>query len=177
MKTKTFPERVEKLGVSATIYAPKDEAKGFTVAYHVRGKLVRKTRNSHDAAKELAQSVVEQKGNGDLDVLTLNNRDCYMYLRAAEAVKATGRPLDLIAHDYAEAMKLLGNDSLLEAVKFYVANRMVGPAAVTRHATILPGRTATRSWFFRLSLRQQQRPVKFGAANRLLVKPQVWARC
>lgn len=124
MKTNTFPERVEKLGVSATIYAPKHESKGFTVAYHVRGKLVRKVRNSYEDAKELAQSVVEQKSNGELDILTLDNRDCYVYLRAAEAVKATGRPLDLIAHDYAEAMKLLGNDSLIEAVKFYLANRV-----------------------------------------------------
>jgi len=123
MKTKSFPERVEKFGVSATIYASKDEAKGFTVAYHVRGKLVRKVRNSYEDAKQLAQSVVEQKGNGELDILTLGNRDCYVYLRAVEAVKATGRPLDLIAHEYAEAVKLLGNDSLIEAVKFYLANR------------------------------------------------------
>jgi integrase len=123
MKTKTFPERVEKFGVSATIYAPKNESKGFTVAYHVRGKVVRKVRNSYEDAKQLAQSVVEQKGNGELDILRLGNRDCYVYLRAAEAVKATGRPLDLIAHEYAEAVKLLGNDSLIEAVKFYLANR------------------------------------------------------
>jgi hypothetical protein len=31
MKTKTFPERVEKFGVVATIYAPKDKSKGYTV--------------------------------------------------------------------------------------------------------------------------------------------------
>jgi len=123
MKTKTFPERVDKFGVSATIYSPKEEAEGFTVAYHVRGKLVRKVRNSYEDAKQLAQSVVEQKGNGELDILTLGNQDCYVYLREVEAVKPTGRPLDLIAHDYAEAVKLLGNDSLVEVVKFYLANR------------------------------------------------------
>src|SRR5258706_5570455 len=123
MMTNTFPERIEKFGVSATIYAPKNESKGFTVAYHVRGQLVRKVRNNYQDAKALAQSVVEQKGNGELDILTLGNRDCYVYLRAVEAVKATGRPLDLIAHEYADAMKLLGNDSLIEAVKFYLANR------------------------------------------------------
>jgi len=123
MKTKTFPERVERLGSSATIYAPKNKSKGFTVAYHVRGKFLRKVRNSYEAAKELALSVVGQKANGELDILSLSNQDAYVYLRAAEAVKATGRPLDLIAHDYAEAMKLLGNDSLIDAVKFYLANR------------------------------------------------------
>lgn len=61
MKTKKFPERVEKFGVSATIYAPNDEAKGFTVAYHVKGKLVRNARNSHEDAKQLGQSVVKQQ--------------------------------------------------------------------------------------------------------------------
>ena len=50
MKTKTFPERVEKFGVSATIYGPKNESKGFTVAYHVRGKLVRKVKKNRTKA-------------------------------------------------------------------------------------------------------------------------------
>jgi len=90
MKTKAFPEKVEKFGVSATIYAPKNKSKGFTVAYHVRGKLVRKVRNSYEDAKQLAQSVVEQKGNGELDVLTLSSRDCLVYQRAVAAVKPTG---------------------------------------------------------------------------------------
>jgi hypothetical protein len=50
MQTKTFPQRVQKFGVSATIYAPKNKDKGFTVAYHVRGKLVRKVRNDYQTA-------------------------------------------------------------------------------------------------------------------------------
>jgi integrase len=123
MKTRSFPERVEKFGVSATIYAPKNKSKGFTVAYHVRGKLLRKVRNSYEDAKQLAQAVVEQKGSGELDVLTLTSHDCLVYQRADAAVKPTGRPLDLIALEYAEAVKLLGNESLIEAVKFYLANR------------------------------------------------------
>ncbi|MCW5556076.1 MAG: hypothetical protein KIS67_28460 [Verrucomicrobiae bacterium] len=123
MRPKKFPERVEKFGVVATIYKSKKKAKGFTIAYHVRGELVRKTRNSYEDAKQLALSVVEQKGNGELDVLTLTSQDCLLYRRAVAAVKPTGRPLDMAAHDYAEAVKLLGPDSLVEAVRFYLANR------------------------------------------------------
>lgn len=123
MRPKKFPERVEKFGVVATIYKPKKTAKGFTIAYYVRGELERKTRNSYEDAKQLALSVLEQKGNGELDVLTLNSQDCLLYRRAVAAVKPTGRPLDMAAHDYAEAVKLLGPDSLIEAVKFYLANR------------------------------------------------------
>ncbi len=123
MKTTTFPEKVEKLGATATIYAPKDDSKGFTIAYHVRGKLVRKVRNNYEDAKKLALSVVKQKGRGEQDVLTLRDRDCFVYSRAIEAVKPTGRPLDLVAHDYAEAAKLLAGESLLDAVKFFMANR------------------------------------------------------
>lgn len=78
MKTNTFPERVEKFGVSATIDAPKDEAKRFTVAYHVRGKFLRKVRNRYEDAKELALSVVGQKANGELDILSLSNKDAYV---------------------------------------------------------------------------------------------------
>lgn len=123
MKTKLFPERIERFGVVATIYASKNESKGFTVAYHVRGKLVRKVRNSYKDAKELAMSAVEQKGTGELDALTLTNHDCLLYRRAEAVVKPTGRPLDMAALDYAEAAKLLGDDSLIEAVKFYLANK------------------------------------------------------
>ncbi|MBE0541674.1 MAG: site-specific integrase [Verrucomicrobia bacterium] len=123
MKTKRFPERVEKLGVSATIYEPKDKSKGYTVGYHVRGKFVRKVRNSYEDAKKLALSLVERKATGDLDALVLSNQDCLVYRRSVEAVKPTGRPLDLAAHEYAQAVKLLGNDSLVEAVKFYLANQ------------------------------------------------------
>jgi hypothetical protein len=123
MRRSAFPERVEKQGVRATIYEPKDKSKGYTVAYHVRGKLVRKVRNSYEEAKKLALSVVEQKANGELDALTLSSQDCLVYRRAVEALKSTGRPLDLVAHEYVQAGGLLGNDSLVEAVKFYVANR------------------------------------------------------
>lgn len=82
MRTKAFPERVEKYGSVATIYASSDESKGYTIAYHVRGKLVRKVRNSYEAAKALALSAVEQKGTGELDALTLTNHDCLIYQRA-----------------------------------------------------------------------------------------------
>jgi len=68
MNTNVSSERVEKLGVSATIYAPKNESKGFTVAYHVRGELVRKVRTSYEDAKELVPAVVDQKGNSELDI-------------------------------------------------------------------------------------------------------------
>jgi integrase len=67
--------------------------------------------------------VVEQKANGDMDVLTLGDKDRLIYLRAVEAVKPTGRPLDLVAHDYAHAIQLLGDNSLVDVVKFYLANR------------------------------------------------------
>ena len=123
MRTKKFPERVEKQGVCATIYAPKDKSKGYTVGYHVRGKFVRKVRNSYEDAKQLALSVVERKASGELDMLTLSDRDCHVYLRALEAIKPTGRPLDLAIHEYAQATKLLGDESVLEAVKFYLVNR------------------------------------------------------
>lgn len=123
MRKQEFPERVERLGVVATIYAPKDALKGYTVAYYVLGKFVRKVRNSYEDAKKLALSIVEKKAHGRLDDTPLSREQSLVFRRAAETVKPTGRPLDLVAHEYAQAVKLLGEESLVEAVKFYLANR------------------------------------------------------
>ena len=57
---------------------------------------------------------------GELDVLTLTSHDRLSYVRAIEALKATGVPLEMAAMQFAEAHKLLEGGSLLEAVRFYL---------------------------------------------------------
>ena len=61
MRTKAFPERVERFREVATIYASKDESNGFTVAYHASGTFYTLyLATSHS----LSQSSVRNDGAG-----------------------------------------------------------------------------------------------------------------
>ena len=51
---------------------------------------------------------------GELDVLTLTSQDRLAYVRAVEALKPTGVPLEIAALQFAEAAKLLDGASLLD---------------------------------------------------------------
>jgi integrase len=114
------------------IYAPASEGKGFTVSYYHRGARVREARNDYAAAKQLALLTVAKMAQGELDVLTLRDQDRMIYLRATETLAPTGRPLDAAAAEYAQAVKLLNGEPLLDAVRGYLANRTrpVQPKAV-----------------------------------------------
>ena len=95
MRPKKFPERVEKFGVVATIYKSKKKAKGFTIAYHVRGELERKTRNSYQDAKQLALSVLEQKGKRRYRRMTRKQVKTFL----AKLEKGTVSKRDIQRHD------------------------------------------------------------------------------
>jgi exonuclease VII small subunit len=111
---------------SVTIYRQKTK-RGY-LAYLVRfyrgTEEVRITRSSFEEAHHEAKAAAENLAQGELDVLTLRSDDRLSYVRALKSLEPTGVSLERAASDYAEAHKLLGAESLIDAVRFYVQHRL-----------------------------------------------------
>jgi hypothetical protein len=62
---------------------------------------------------------------GDQDALQLRSADRAAYLRATQLLRPTEVPLESAIAQFVEATRLLGNHSLVEAVRFYVRRNPV----------------------------------------------------
>lgn len=127
MSTPKFPVTVKRGSASVKIY--RGENKGypvFTMAYHDGAERRRETFTSFDEAKLEAEAVATKLCRGELDVLTLTSADRLLYVRATEALKPTGIPLDTAVADFAMAHKRLTGTPLQEAVEFYVKRHPQG---------------------------------------------------
>ena len=93
------------------------------------GKRLRLSLGDLNAAKTEAAAKAAQLARGDVDAVQLTGRDRLTYGLALEAVKPFGAPLDVAAIEYAEAKKLLGGHSLIEAARIYMRHHGRGIAA------------------------------------------------
>ena len=75
--------------------------------------------NDLKKATSEAEAKASQLSRGDIDAAQLTGRDRLIYGRAVEAVREHGAPLDAVALEYSEALKLLDGVSLIDAVRFY----------------------------------------------------------
>ena len=91
----------------------------YTVVHYLGDERQRKTFADLGLAVTEAETVANKLSTGELDVLTLTSTDRLAYVRAVEALKPTGVPLEMAALQFAEAVKLLDGGSLLEAARFY----------------------------------------------------------
>jgi hypothetical protein len=66
-----------------------------------------------------AEIIANKLSTGELDVLTLKSEDRFAYVRAVEALKPMGVPLEIAALQFVEASKILEGASLLDAVRYY----------------------------------------------------------
>jgi hypothetical protein len=99
---------------------------GFKVAYYGNdGRRKVQTFADYEAAYKEAKKKVESLATGNLAALTLTNEDQLVYVRARSAADSVGVPLDIAAREFAEAKKLLGTDSRLEAVRIYLKSHRV----------------------------------------------------
>ena len=60
-----------------------------------------------DLARLEAETTANKLSTGELDVLTLTSENRLSYVRAVEALKPSGVPLEMAAMQFAEASKLL----------------------------------------------------------------------
>lgn len=124
MKLPNFPQVVAKGNARVTIYRHTNSKAGqdyeeFKLGFYVAGKRRFKTYASYEAARAAAEQVTGSVNNGDVDTLVLDASQKATYLRAVEAVRPTGVPLDVAAIQFADAIGQLEGRPLSEAVAFF----------------------------------------------------------
>ena len=127
-KGEQFPITVKAGSSRVKIYrdARKDGSTYYRVSYYLGGKRQGKTFPDLDEAKKEANAKAAQLSRGDIDAMQLNGTDRLAYGRSLEAVRQFNIPLDAATIDYAEARKVLGNHSLMEAARFYMKHNAAG---------------------------------------------------
>jgi stringent starvation protein B len=118
----TFPVIVKSSSSVVKIYRSK--TKGyleFKVAYYDSTRHRKTTTfSSYEDTRKAADRVVESLSSGNVEALSLTNEDRMIYLRAQSVLQSIQIPLDIAAAEFAKAKGLLGEGSLLEAVRVYV---------------------------------------------------------
>jgi integrase len=81
----------------------------------------RKLRSFSDEEKAISEAkrIAELMRKGDSEGLLLKGEDRAVYVRAKEHVKTIGLPLDIVAARYAESVKIMDGDFVVEASKSY----------------------------------------------------------
>ena len=128
-----FPVLIRKGNTVVRIY--RIENRGGRITYQVAdyssGKRRLKTFTDLAEARRQAGFVATKMQAGEVDALRISPADRASYSRAVEALRPTGAALEIAATVYAEAVKILGGDRIIEAAKDYSK----------RHPANLPRRT------------------------------------
>jgi len=116
-----FPIKVKRGHTIVKIYrTPSRGCDAYTVSYYLGDKRVRKTFADLGLATTEAETVANKLSEGEVNVLTLTSGDRLSYIRAIEALKPTGVPLEMAAIHFADAHAILQGGSLVEAARYYV---------------------------------------------------------
>ena len=127
MSKPKFPITVKRGHTIVKIYrTPSRGCDAYTVSYYLGDKRVRKTFADLGLATTEAETVANKLSTGEVNVLTLTSGDRLSYIRAIEALKPTGVPLEMAAMQFAQAYALLEGGSLVEAARFFVKRNPLG---------------------------------------------------
>ena len=111
-----FPITVKRGHAVVKIYrTPSRGCEAFTVSYYLGDQRQRKTFADLGLATTEAETVANKLSTGEVNVLTLTSDNRLSYIRAIEALKPTGVPLEMAAMQFAGAQTLLERESLLDA--------------------------------------------------------------
>lgn len=118
-----WPKAVKVGGTTVKVYARDRGAKGiaFEVSDYSTG--ARRLRSFADAGKALAEAerLARLLAAGEAHAAQVGGRELAGYGRAVELLRPTGIPLEVAAAHYAEAVKVLGGDRILEAARFFAS--------------------------------------------------------
>ena len=126
-----WPVRVKRGNSTVAIYRIKRKKNGrqyveFKLAFYDElGKRKFQSFSDFNRARQAADNLNVGLMKGEVKSLMLSNDDKVVYLRALKALEPTGSALDLAAHQFAEAVKVLKGASLLEAARFYIRRNPV----------------------------------------------------
>lgn len=109
---------------SASVKIYTGESRGnplYTLAYYHAGKRVRKVFADLKEAREEARAKAQMLQTGELQALTLTDKDKAAYVAALESLRPTGKRLEIATAEYADAVKTLnGSGTLADAISFYL---------------------------------------------------------
>ena len=149
-KAEAFPIRIEKAGQVYTLYRTPTVKGGvtydaYTLVYRQSGLRKRELSSDIEALKKRVDEIAVDIREGRDESVTLRRSERDEYLRSKELAKrtglpverlvqqavnaldvlrATGQPLDLAVRHYAEAVRLLGSDLVVEAARDYIKRHM-----------------------------------------------------
>jgi integrase len=112
-----FPMKFSRGGT--TVRVTKLKSGYFRMAFYLGGK--RRTEDYKDKVEAIARAKtkLENLQRGNIDAAQISDKDRQIYARALDAIRNLDVKLDAAAHQYAEAVGVLGDVSLLEAARFY----------------------------------------------------------
>ncbi|HEV7401480.1 MAG TPA: hypothetical protein VGO11_01085 [Chthoniobacteraceae bacterium] len=116
--TQTVKGEIRILGITFPIHKYED---GRFVSWYYHGsQRKRVTRTTEPALRKVLEDAAIRINNGQVDVNELDGNQARAMVAARATVAKYNLPLDLVATEYATARELLGQVSLLDAVRFYL---------------------------------------------------------
>jgi integrase len=125
MSAARFPIRVRRGSCVVSIYpTPTHGCPSYTLAYYDSDqKRHRRTFSDLTTAKAAAEQTVAALAAGKQEILVLSGTPLLVYQRALAAVGTIGGQLDEAATRYVQASRMLGDISVLDAVRAYKARK------------------------------------------------------
>jgi integrase len=121
MKTPDFPKEIKRGSVSVTIY--KTPSKGYplyVLAYYQDDRRKREYNADYQVLLNRADEVLDDLiAARPVEAGALNSGERSEFMRAKAIVRKINQPLDVVARHYMEAVKILGNDLVIEAAREY----------------------------------------------------------
>jgi integrase len=121
MKTPEFPKEIKRGSVSVTIY--KTPSKGYplyALVYYQDDRRRREYNADYQIllkrANEVLDDLIEAR---PVEVGALNSGERMEFMRSKAIIGKINQPLDIVARHYTEAVKILGNDLVIEAAREY----------------------------------------------------------
>ena len=117
----TFPLEITKGSAVVRIFrqVSKKDYESFTVAYYEDGKRKRAVLSDFAKAKKRAKKIAAALAKGEVAVASLTLQDQRAYLNAKRLLKPTRMTLEAACREFAEAFKVLGGVSILQAAREY----------------------------------------------------------
>jgi hypothetical protein len=121
MKTPDFPKEIKRGSVTVTIY--KTPSKGYplyVLAYYQDDRRKREYNADYQILLKRANEVLDDLiAARPVEAGALNSSERSEFMRAKAIVAKINQPLDIVARHYVEAVKILGNDLVIEAAREY----------------------------------------------------------
>lgn len=133
MKLPEFPQEIKRGSISVTVYVtPTKGYSAYTLSYYQDGQRKREMSTDYPAIRKRADEVLDDLSAGrtpETGAIKASERDEFLrakmtIAKVSHIVKAP-LPLDLVARHYAQAVRILGNDLVIEAAREYARRHPV----------------------------------------------------